>query len=257
MFAEERKRRIVKLVNETGSVRVNKLAERFDVSKPTIRRDLRELENENLVIRSHGGAIQIESSKYEPTFTEKLKKNSKEKDLIGKIAGEMIEMGDTILLDSGTTTFSILPYINAKDITIITNSLRILQELSSKKNIELISIGGVLKPRTEAFVGPLAVNTLNDLFIDKAFIGANGISIKNGITTPDITEAKVKKTMIKRAKKSYVVADNSKFGKTTFSKIVDFSKIDGIIVDGLSDEEMSKYKKNGINIKVAGEDTSK
>ncbi|EOD00604.1 DeoR/GlpR family DNA-binding transcription regulator [Caldisalinibacter kiritimatiensis] len=251
MFAEERKAKIIDKLKNTGSVKVASLSKQFNVSEATIRRDLQELENKGLLSRSHGGAVLLEHTKFEPTFTEKESKFSDEKSRIGKKAASLIEEGDTIVIDSGTTTSYIVNNIEAKNITIVTNSLYVLNELGKREDIDVIGVGGSIKQKTQAFVGPLAEATLKKLRVDKAFIGANGICYDNGITTPDIIECKIKSTMIEIAREVILVSDSSKFGKVTFSKIADIEEIDLIITDNkISNEQITQYGKRGVRIET-------
>lgn len=240
MFAQERKSIILDSLKTYGKVKVCDLSKLYDVSEVTIRRDLKELEVEELLKRVHGGAVLNDNTKFEPTFTEKIDKFYNEKQAVGKLAATMIEDGDTIILDAGTTTLSIAKYITAKNITILTNSVDVAFELAKKQNMEVIVIGGTLRWETRAFVGTVADNTIKDFRVDKAFIGANGVSILNGLTTPNIIEANTKREMIKIAKKIIVVCDHTKFTKVSFAKIIDLESIDIIITDNQLDGEVLK-----------------
>ena len=142
MFAEERHEIINNLLAEGGSVKVTELSEQLNVSEATIRRDLQEMEEKKLLKRTHGGAIRIEDTNFEPTFVDKKNKKHEEKVAIGKYAAKLINDGDTIIVDSGTTTLEIARNITAKNVTVITNSIDIAAELSNKEDIELIVTGG-------------------------------------------------------------------------------------------------------------------
>jgi DeoR family transcriptional regulator, fructose operon transcriptional repressor len=249
MFAQERKLKILDSLNKYGKVKVNELSKLYEVSEVTIRRDLKELEEVELVTRVHGGAVLNDNTKFEPTFTEKIDKFYEEKEAVGKLAATMIVDGDTIILDAGTTTLSITKYLTAKNITILTNSVDVAFELYKKQNVEVIVTGGTLRWETRALVGTVADNTIKDFRVDKAFIGANGVSIHNGLTTPNIIEANTKREMIKIAKKVIVVCDHTKFSKVSFAKIVDLECIDIIITDNkLDDEVLVKFEDKDIKI---------
>ncbi|MBU3114026.1 DeoR/GlpR family DNA-binding transcription regulator [Clostridium lacusfryxellense] len=249
MFPEERKSKILDSLNKYGKVKVCDLSQLYEVSEVTIRRDLQEMEEDELIKRVHGGAILNDNTKFEPTFSEKIDKFYDEKESVGKLAASLIEDGDTIVLDAGTTTLSIVKHIVAKNITVLTNSLDISYELAKIRDVEVIVTGGTLRWETRAMVGPVADNTLKGFRVDKAFIGTNGICIINGLTTPNINEANTKREMIKIAKQTIVVCDHSKFGMVSFSKIVDLDNVDIIITDNQVERELlGKFEKKGVKV---------
>jgi DeoR family fructose operon transcriptional repressor len=249
MFPEQRKSMILHILSKHGKVKVCDLSKRYEVSEVTIRRDLKELEEDKLIKRVHGGAVLNDNTKFEPTFLEKTDKFYDEKDSIGKFAAQIIVDGDTIALDAGTTTLSIARHITAKNITIITNSIDIAYETSKKKDVEVIVIGGTLRWETRAMVGPVADNTLKNFRVDKAFIGTNGICSINGLTTPNIIEANTKREIIKIAKQTIVVCDHTKFGIVSFAKIANLDSIDMIITsNGLDKQLLKKYEDKNIKI---------
>jgi Transcriptional regulators of sugar metabolism len=195
MFNEERKKEILSAISDKGNVKVSELSKAYNVSEVTIRKDLQELEEEGLVKRVHGGAVLDHSIKFEPTFSEKADKFINEKSIIGKAAAALIEDGDTIALDAGTTTLQVAKHITARNLTVVTNSLDIAVELAEKQNIEVIVVGGILRLETRALVGPVADMALDNIRVDKAFVGTNGISLNYGLTTPNIIEAQTKNSL--------------------------------------------------------------
>lgn len=252
MFGEERKTQIISLLTKYGNVKVSDLSRIYNVSEVTIRKDLQELEEEGLVKRVHGGAVLNNSIKFEPTFSEKSDKFIHEKECIGEIASKLIKDGDTIALDTGTTTLQIAKKITAKDLTVVTNSLDIAYELSEKKNIEVIVTGGLLRWETRAFVGPLTDAALKNIRVDKAFIGTNGISITYGLTTPNITEANTKKTIISVSQEVIAVCDHTKFNAVYFAKIADVEEIDMVITDSSLDKSIERqFEEYGIEVMLA------
>ncbi|MBU3093876.1 DeoR/GlpR family DNA-binding transcription regulator [Clostridium sp. CM028] len=252
MFAEERKSKILDSLNKYGKVKVCDLSQLYEVSEVTIRRDLQELEEDELIKRVHGGAILNRNTKFEPTFSEKVDKFYDEKESVGKIAASMIVDGDTIAIDAGTTTLSIAKYITAKDITVLTNSVDVAYELSKKRDVEVIVTGGTLRWETRAMVGPVSDNTLKNFRVDKAFMGSNGVCIINGLTTPNIIEASTKQEMIKIAKQTILLCDHTKFGTVYFAKIVDLDSVDIIITDNQLDNELlEKFEEKGVQIMTA------
>lgn len=252
MFAEERQDKIAVLLEERGSARVTELSEYFNVSEATIRRDLQEMEEKRLLRRTHGGAVKFDITNFEPYFSDKKNERNEEKTAIGELAANMIKDGDTIILDSGTTTLEIAKHINTQNITVITNSVDIAVELMNRGNVEIIVTGGILRNSTRAMVGHICENTYKNFRVDKAFIGANGISIKEGITTPNIIEAQAKKAMVECANKIIIVADNSKFEKVCFSLICPIEKITAIVTSGCIEKEtIDNLKSVGVDIRIA------
>lgn len=249
MFAEERKREIQKLLQAQGKVKTLALAELFEVSEPTIRRDINEMEEQGLLIRTHGGAIALDTAEKEPSFVEKSDRLQKEKEQIGRIAAAMIHDGDTVVMDTGTTTLMIARHMQAENVTVVTNSLDIAYELENKPNVEILITGGVIRWNTRAMVGPVADSALDRFRVDLAFIGANAVSIENGITTPNVGEADIKRKMIRVARKTFLVLDHTKFDRTTFSRIADLSEISGIITDpGVSNDIVRRYEQADVSI---------
>lgn len=250
MFAEERKSKILEIIKSDNSVRVSELSKLFNVSEATIRRDLIELEQAGCIVRTHGGAVSRNSTNFEPSFKEKQDKFLKGKEQIAKKAASLIEDGDTVTIDSGTTTQFISRYITAKGVTVVTNSVNLADELSDREDIEVIVTGGILRSKTKAMVGPLAEEILKQLKVDKLFLGANGVSIKSGVTTPNIVEASTKRAMIEGAKEVYLVVDSSKFDEVNFSLICNVSRIDYIITDKLP-KDYEKYEHLGVKFILA------
>lgn len=249
MFAEERKRNIARMLMEKSSLKVTELAEIFEVSESTIRRDLQEMEGDSLLKRTHGGAVVLQRRGFEPSFKEKKEEYSGDKEKIGEIASKLIEDGDTIILDSGTTTLEIAKRIRDKKITVITNSMDIAEELHDIDNIELILTGGSVRGNTRAMVGHMAEDTLKNFKADMAFIGTNGISVEDGVTTPNHIEAMIKKQMINSANKVYVVCDATKFNQVSFAVIYPLRGISAVITAGEIDEEtIAAFNDEGVEI---------
>lgn len=249
MFSEERQQKISEMLQGKSSLKVNELATIFEVSESTIRRDLTEMEDDGLLSRIHGGAVCFNRTSFEPSFKDKEDEKKFEKNLVGKKAASMIENGDTLILDSGTTTLEIAKNITASGIIVITNSIDIAAILSDKENIELIVTGGTLRVTTRAMVGNIAEKNLQNFRVDKAFIGANGISISDGITTPNLIEAQTKKAMMSVADKVIIVADSSKFNKVSFAVICPIKHVSSIITSSDLNKEIQKeYENYGVEI---------
>ncbi len=251
MFAEERQIEISLILGKMGSIKVNELSEHFNISEATVRRDLQEMENKKLLTRTHGGAVKADITNFEPSFMEKRDERHEEKFAIASFAAGLVKNGDTIILDSGTTTLEIAKIITAENITVITNSIDIAVELSNRNNVELILTGGTLRLNTRAMVGYICEEMLKNFRVDKAFIGANGISLSDGITTPNLVEARVKKAMINSSLKSIIVADSSKFDNVCFSVICPITNVYSIITSGnITQELIDGYNNQGVKIEI-------
>ncbi|WP_054957874.1 DeoR/GlpR family DNA-binding transcription regulator [Paenibacillus dakarensis] len=223
MLTEERYRLILERLQEQGVVKLQELVELLNASESTVRRDLVDLEAKNLLKRVHGGASLMMQKSIELGMDEKTFKNIHEKNVTAKRAAERIQDGDCIYLDAGTTTLAMIPYIKAKEITVVTNGLSHVDALVSR-NIRSYLLGGLMKIHTKAVVGSIAIQNMEQFRCDKSFIGTNGIDVKMGYTTPDPEEALLKRTAHNASGETYVLADSSKFGKITFAKMFDLEE---------------------------------
>ncbi|MEW9673223.1 DeoR/GlpR family DNA-binding transcription regulator [Ammoniphilus sp. 3BR4] len=250
LYAEERKRKIMEYIRENMRASVPDLIEYLKVSGSTIRRDLKELEDEKLLRRTHGGAISLQNVNFEPSFNEKEDKFQEEKKAIAKKAMEFIKEGDTIILDSGTTTFQLAKELHAfSRLTVVTNSPVFAQELQDVPGIEVVIVGGNVRKETCALVGPIAEAALSMIKVDKAFIATNGIEVEGGLTTPNLLEAATKRKMIERSKEVILLADHSKAEKTTFAKFAEIDKIDKCIMDANTPKSfVRKLEEAGIDV---------
>lgn len=249
MFAHERKNDILNRISQNGKVFVNELAEIYNISEATVRRDIRELEGKGLLKRTFGGAIPLDYKRFEPSFNEKSERYLEEKKSIGRYAAALIKDEDTILLDSGTTTLELARNLKAKNTTVLTNSIDILLELGMRDDTEVFLIGGSFRKNTRALVSPSFTDLVKNYRVDKAFIGVNCISLKTGLTTPNQTEAVTKKAMIDISSIVYVLCDHSKFDKTTFSRICGLDQINTIITDSnIGKDILQQYKDADVEI---------
>jgi DeoR family fructose operon transcriptional repressor len=232
LFEEERKRNIVQFVEQQTRASVQELSQQLGVSESTVRRDLKELEEARLLKRTHGGAVSLLSVNFEAAFPDKEDRFLEEKQRIARKAAELIQEGDAILLDGGTTTLQIAKVLkNFSNLKVITNSIMALNELKDCRNIEVSITGGMLRPDTMAFVGPMTERSLEMVRVDKAFLGTNGLDLQEGITTPNMLEAATKSKMIAVAKQAILLADHSKIGQISFCKVADLREIDHCILD--------------------------
>lgn len=231
MLAVTRKQKIKDIILEKKSATVSELAQIFSVTDETIRRDLKALEQEGVLLRSYGGAfIQsgvenlVDSDIRTTVYVENKTK-------IANQCRLMIHNGDTIFLDNSTTAYYIARAIQDMRITLVTNNLKIINLCSQSKNIRLTVIGGTFSHSEQAFYGIAAKKALEEYYVDKAFLSCRSLSIENGITEANDRWAQMRQTIIERSKESYIVADFSKFGQTSFMRICGFEKIKAIITD--------------------------
>lgn len=228
----ERRAKIIELLEKQGKVRINELTKMLKVSEVTIRNDLDKLEEKQLLIRTRGGGIQIQKVRLDYQFIRETTHFLKQKQAIAKEAAKLVRENDTIILDSGTTTLEVarrLTHLN--NLTIITNGIYISYELTKHPNIKVITLGGNLRASSMSFTGPIAEETLKDMFCDKVFLGVNGIDSNYGLFTTHIEDAYLNKLMIKMAKEVIVVSDSSKFLKRSFSIIAQLDSVDTLITD--------------------------
>jgi DeoR family transcriptional regulator of aga operon len=250
----ERRKGILHQLNETGQVLVHELSKEFEVSEVTIRKDLDQLEKKNTLIRARGGAIRRDGGVgIDYHLSEKDKLHNEEKTKIGKKAAQLINEHDTIIIDSGTTTMEVAKNLtHFKDITVICNALNIISQLSLLNNVNLIIPGGHLRKNSLSLVGPLAEKNLQNLFVDKVFIGVDGFDTKHGIYTPNIEEAYFNEIMIKTSKEVIVVCDSSKFLRRSLAYICDIAKINCVVTDnGIPDEDKNRLEEAGIKVLIA------
>ncbi len=227
-----RRAQILDLLDAHGRISVTALSSRFSVSEVTIRNDLGRLEQKGLLIRTRGGALKHDRVGIDYTLNEKQKQRFAEKQRIGKKASEYINDGDTIILDSGTTTMEIAKNLdNFSELTVITNALNIAGYLSNLKNIKVIMPGGFLRQNSLSLVGSPTEQILRNFYVDKLFMGVDGIDCNHGLFTPNVEEAHINQVMIDISHEVFVVTDSSKFLRRSFAFIAPISHINAIITD--------------------------
>lgn len=253
MYAEERQQHILDTARTVGRVEVNALAETLDVTPETIRRDLTILERHGVLRRVHGGALPVERLGFEPGVETRSDRLVAEKERIAKAALAHLPDGGTVLLDAGTTTLRLAEQLpRDRELTIVTNSLGIAALVAQHPNLALYLLGGRVRGRTLASVGSWLTNALQDVFVDVAFIGTNGLSVERGLTTPDQSEAAAKRAMISAARRSVVLTDHTKIGVDHFSRFADLSDIAAVITDsGLDPETAAEIEALGPEVVLA------
>jgi len=255
MLPHQRREKILELLKEDGSAKVIKLAKIFKVSEVTVRQDLEKLESEGHILREHGGAFLKNVEDSVKSFTLLNQDNLEKKKLIGRKAAELVEAGDSIILDSGSTTTEIAKnLIGRSGLTIITNALNIAMILGAEPGIEVIVTGGEFKPPTLSLTGQKAATFFEDIHVDKLFLATAGISLRSGLTYPSLSDIVVKKAMIESADVTYLVADSTKIGKNAFASLGALSLIDYIITDPFIDQNhLQLFRDNEIELIIAEE----
>jgi DeoR/GlpR family transcriptional regulator of sugar metabolism len=253
MMGNIRREKILDLIREDGSAKVIKLAKIFKVSEVTIRQDLEKLEQEGFIRREHGGAFLKNVEESVKSITLLNQENIEKKQKIGRKASELIESGDVIILDSGSTTTEIAKNLfGRKGLTVITNALNIALILGAEPGIELIVTGGEFKPPTLSLTGQKAADFFENIHVDKLFLATAGISLRSGLTYPSLSDIVVKKSMIEAADTTYLVADSTKIGKNAFASLGALSLIDYIITDpDIAAEHLQLFKDHEIELIIA------
>jgi len=252
---DNRAQAILRELLSTGKITVEEMAQKFGVSPSSIRRDLRDLERRGLLRRQHGGAVAVEPSLYEPfrhvsSFGEQEQQCTAEKRRIGLAAAEMIADGEIVSIGAGTTTTQVARGIrHRKNITIVTNAVNIAMELSHRDDLKVVMSGGSLSADWFALVGATAISNISETFVDKIFIGVDGIHSEHGLTTNYPDQAAIHRQMMRQARYRVVVADHRKLNITGTTLIWPASEIDLLITDrGASKSALSSLLAKGIKI---------
>lgn len=254
--ADRRSEQILQELLRTGEVSVEALAKLLNVSASTVRRDLTHLERRGLLRRTHGGAVPVEPMLYEPfrhvsSFQEQEQQRVVEKRRIGLAAAELVADGETIAIGAGTTTTQVARSLRHRQgIMIITNTVNIAMELSHSPGLKVFVTGGFLSGDWFAVVGPQAIQSVSEFFVDKAFVGVDGIHAEHGLTTNYPDQAAIHRAMLRQARKRIVVADHRKLGAIGTALIWPTDEIDILITDkGASDEAIAPFIAKGIDVR--------
>lgn len=244
----ERHQVILQKINKAGHVNVVDLCNELKVSSVTIRKDLKLLEDKNLLYKTHGGATLKNPYTADRPVTEKEKLQSSEKLKIGEAAARLIQPNDSIIIGSGTSVLALAKYIQPlQSLTVITSALNVSLELMKHKDIEIIQLGGILRKSSSSVMGPYAENVLGDFFCSKVFLGVDGIDLEFGLTTTNVFEAHLNRQMMAVSQKTIILADSTKFGRRGFGKICKLEEIDHIITDsGISKHTVDTLEGMGI-----------
>jgi DeoR family fructose operon transcriptional repressor len=253
LIPAERRNAIYEILRSQGIVRVSTLSDKLNVSEITIRRDLELMEAEGLLERTHGGAVFNQHIHLEPRYSEKHRTHQTEKRLIGAAAANLVEDGDSLLINSGSTTLQIFRHLVGRhNLKIITSNMGAFLEIQGL-DLDLIFVGGAYRPQSNSLVGELAILSLQQVYASKCFIGVDGISLKYGVTTPNVQEATIARNMIERTRGLVVVvADHSKFGVVADFVTAPLEKVHVLVTDaGIHSEHIQSLQERGIRVVIA------
>ena len=255
MLSEQRRLKILELLQEEGSARVSSLSKLFKVSEPTIRQDLEKLEEEGLVIKEHGGASLKSLSQQVKSMSLQHLENLDRKVLIARKAAEFIQNGDSIILDSGSTITEVAKNLTGRQgLKVITNALNIALNLGASGSTEVLMTGGEFKAPTLSLTGDRAADFFRGIHVDKLFLATGGISSTMNLTYPGFSDIPVKRAMIQAAGHVYLVADSTKVGKSAFASLGGIDQVDTFITDGGLDPKVkAEIEKRGVEVVVCTE----
>jgi DeoR/GlpR family transcriptional regulator of sugar metabolism len=254
VIPEHRRRQLLEQIKQNGAARVPELAEQLGVSPATVRRDLLLLERSGEIKRTHGGAVLPHlSTSFEPRYHEKAQHQADAKRLIAREAGRLVHNGEVVILDSGSTTFALALELKTKrNLTVITTDIKIANELADHPELEVIVVGGKVRPELYSLIGHFAEQALRNVHANKAFIGADAISLKAGVTNATFEEVPVKQLAIAAADEVYLLADHTKLDKVSLAKVADLAAFDLFITDaGIDPKVAARYRDSGLDLVVA------
>jgi DeoR/GlpR family transcriptional regulator of sugar metabolism len=256
-FAPERQQLIARLVQEHGRARVGDLAKRFGVSAVTIRKDLQVLEGEGRLIRAHGGAIAAAGNRPESSFEVRERLRPDSKDRIGRLAADMVVDGESIAFDASTTALAVARHLRRRGgwvhLTVITNGLRIAQELAGIPGITVAMPGGFVRWEALSVVGPLGDGLFRKVNVQKAFLGAAGFSLEAGLSDATEEEAQIKRSMADAAREVIGIVDSSKWGRSAFATFCRLSDLSAVIADDAAPAiTVAALRGRGIQVHLAG-----
>ncbi len=253
MFADERRQKILELVRANGAVSLRELARVVRSSEVTVRRDLRLLESQGLLDRRHGGAVSTGGLSHEPTYSEKSRVAAREKAAIGALAAGLVEEGDAICVGGGTTTQAFARHLSAfRELTVVTNSVLVAQELARSRTIEVVMTGGTLRGSIYALVGSTAEQSLAGMRVRRSFLSGNGLTAERGLSTPNLVVAGMDRALAAAAEEVVVLADHTKIGLETMSRTVPTEGIDHLVTgEACPEDVVAQFRANGVEVHIA------
>ncbi|WP_435006827.1 DeoR/GlpR family DNA-binding transcription regulator [Tundrisphaera lichenicola] len=252
MLAEPRRKLLLDRIARQGFATLDELVKSLGVSESTVRRDLEALDLAGVVKRTHGGAVfSASEARAMPAFDERTDSAAREKRAIGQATASLIDDGDTVLLDGGTTTLEVARALLGRPVQIVTNSLPIAQLSASSKEIDLILIGGYVYPRTGVALGPLAISMMQGIRVRKAILGAGGI-VSEGVYNSNLLLVETERQMMACGQEVMIVADHSKFGRLSLAFLCGLDAIDDLVVDpGISEADRAMVEAAGVKVHLA------
>lgn len=253
MFEEERKIQILNILDREKSASIAMLSGYFHVSPSTIRRDLTAMEEAGLIKRTHGGAILVEKLNEDFNFAQKRTKDFELKNSIGKRAAQLVKDGEIIAINSSTITTLMAEHLTAKNLTIVTNSLNILNIIKECSNYQIIVLGGIYMDNAQTIEGPTTTEQIKQLHFDKTFLGANGVDLQFGLSSASELEAKSKIAMINQSRDVFFLCEHKKFDRPSLFKIAELKDATAVITDWRVEETVVDRYSKETNIIIAEE----
>jgi DeoR family fructose operon transcriptional repressor len=251
MLAEPRRKLLLELIAGRGFATLDELVRLVDVSESTVRRDLEALEATGLIKRTHGGAVTSAEVRAMPAHEDRLATSATEKRAIGRLAAGLIEDGETVLLDGGTTTMEVARALLGRPVQVVTNSIPIASLLSGSRQSDVILIGGYVSPRTGVAMGPHAVEMMREIRVRKSILGAGGV-MGEGVFNSNVLLVETERQMMTCGQEVLIVADHTKFGRLSLSKLCDLADIDAIVTDpSLPDSFRPLLNAAGVTLHIA------
>ncbi len=243
----------MQILKDYGHASVARLSEIFGVSEVTIRKDLQTLEERDLLVRTHGGAVLKDHYVYDMPFETQAARHADEKKRIGKAAAELVENDDTLILGFGSTTRQVARHLRGRrNLTIATDSMYVAHELMGNLDVEIVMLGGQLRPTTGSIVGHFAERMLSEYAFKKLFLGVDGYDVGHGLTTTSASISHLNRVMIGVAEQVILVTDSSKFGRRGLSLICGPSEVDVLVTDdGIPDEMVPHFEEHGVEVIIA------
>ena len=248
----ERQRELARLLERTGRLSVAQICEQFSISEATARRDLEALSEQGLIQRVHGGAILIRQAAPEEPILSRSREQESEKECIGRAAAALIQDGETVFLGSGTTVLQVAQHLLTRNITVITNSLPVINLMSEKDNISLIALGGMLRDSELSFIGHITEQALYEVRADKVVIGIRAISLEQGLTNDYLPETLTDRAILNAGRDTIVVADHTKCGVLSTAFLAPLTAMHTLITDNETDPDfIESLRAKGIDVIVA------
>ena len=248
----ERQRELARLLERNGRLSVGQICEQFGVSEATARRDLEALSEQGLIQRVHGGAVFVHQAAPEEPILRRSHEQEKEKERIGRAAAALVQDGETIFLGSGTTVLQVAQHLATRNITIITNSLPVINLMSEKENINLIALGGMLRDTELSFIGHITEQALSEVRADKVIIGIRAISLEQGLTNDYLPETLTDRAILNTGRENIIVADHTKCGVISTAFVAPLTAINTLVTDNLTNPDfIQALRDSGIEVMVA------